>query len=245
MVIPAMDEADNIGWVLERMPALVDEVVLVDGDSRDDTVAVARSVRPDIVVLGQDRPGKGAALQAGFAAARGEILVMIDADCSMDPAEIDRYVDLLAEGYDVVKGSRSMLGGGSQDITVLRHLGNRFFVSLVNSLYGSDFTDLCYGFFAFRRRHLRTLGLTADGFEIETQIAVHALSAHLRIGEVASMEGARRHGESHLRTFRDGQRVLRTAVRERLPRPGSVARRHLPGVEWRVAALGARRVVGA
>lgn len=218
LVIPAMNEARNIGWVLERLPAEIDEVILVDGNSKDDTIAVSRAVRPDIRVVGQDRPGKGAALRAGFAAARGDVIVMIDADRSMDPAEIERFLALIGEGYDLVKGSRFMGDGGTTDMEHIRRLGNAALRGLANSLYRTRFTDLCYGFMAFRREHLPALALRGDGFEIETEIVVRACKSGLRIGEVASFEQPRGHGDSNLNTWRDGTRVLRVMLAHRFAR---------------------------
>ncbi|MGW5668411.1 glycosyltransferase family 2 protein [Micromonospora sp. NPDC003776] len=222
VVIPTLNEEKNIAWVLERMPAIVDEVVLVDGHSSDRTVEVARAIRPDIVVLTQHCRGKGDAARVAFAAATGDLIVMIDADGSMDPHEIHRFVTPLMNGYDFVKGSRFLAGGGSTDLTPLRRTGNNVLVRLTNSFFLVRFTDLCYGFVSFRRDCLPALALTAHGFEIETELVVHALKANLRIAEVPSNELPRRCGISNLRTFRDGQRVLRTLVRERLvrrPRP--------------------------
>lgn len=226
VVMPAMNEAKNLPWILERMPEVAD-VILVDTRSIDDTVDVAKALRPDIVVVTEPRRGKGRALRAGFAAATGDSIVMIDADGSMDPLEIPRYVELL-DRYDFVKGSRYLTGGDSDDLTWLRRNGNRGLLTVANTLFRSPFTDLCYGFCAFRREHLETLALTADGFEIETELVIHAVKAHLRIAEVPSVELTRLHGQSHLRTFRDGQRVLRTLLYERLtPTPASTeVRRH-------------------
>lgn len=216
VVIPAKNEARNIAWVLRLLPEWVDEVILVDGNSTDDTVDVARAVRPDIVIVNDDRPGKGAALRAGFAAATGDLIVMIDADGSMDPGEIDRYVELLDEGYDLVKGSRFMEGGGSADISHVRSLGNRVLRGLVNVLYGQRFSELCYGLMAFRTSRLPDMALRSDGFEIETEIVVRAIKADLRIAEVPSFELPRRYGDSNLNAFRDGRRVLRTLLTERI-----------------------------
>jgi hypothetical protein len=218
LVIPAMNEERNIGWVLERLPAVIDEVILVDGNSVDETVAVSRAIRPDIRVVGQDRKGKGAALRAGFAAARGDVVVMIDADRSMDPAEIQLYLDLLDEGYDLVKGSRFMENGGTTDMEHHRRWGNGALRGLVNGLYRTDFTDLCYGFVAFRRDQLGKMALRSDGFEIETEIVVRAINAGLRIGEVPSFESPRAFGDSNLNTWRDGTRVLKTLLRHRVKR---------------------------
>jgi glycosyltransferase involved in cell wall biosynthesis len=221
LVIPAMNEEKNIGWVLGRVPETVDEVILVDGNSKDNTVPVSRAIRPDIRIVGQDRPGKGAALRAGFAAARGDFIVMIDADRSMDPAEIQRYLDLLEQGHDLVKGSRFMGDGGTPDMELIRFLGNGVLRGLVNGLFRTDFTDLCYGFFAFRRDRLDDLALCSDGFEIETELVVRAVKAGLHIGEVPSFESPRAYGESHRNIWRDGWRVLKTLLRHRLMRKAS------------------------
>ncbi len=214
VVIPALNEEESIDWVLEQIPHWVSEVVLVDGLSTDRTEAVARSLRPDIVVVHQHERGKGAALRAGFAAARGEVIVMLDADGSTDPRELETFIEALRAGADFVKGSRALDGGGSIDLTMLRRAGNHGFVRLVNLLYGSRFTDLCYGYCAFWRHHLDALALTADGFEIETQLVLNAIKAGLKIGEVPSFELARRGGSSNLRAFRDGRSVLKTILRE-------------------------------
>jgi Glycosyl transferase family 2 len=228
VVIPAKNEAGNIGAVLSELPGSVTEVILVDGRSTDDTIEVARSVRPDIRVVCERRPGKGSALRTGFQAASGDIVVMLDADGSMTPSEIGRYLALLDDGFDLVKGSRFMAGGYSTDITLLRRSGNRALLALVNGLFRSKFTDLCYGFCAFHREHLDSLLLDASGFEIETQIVLRAVQAGLRIAEVPSVESQRTHGQSNLRTFRDGLRVLRTLFCEvlRPPAEGGGAGHH-------------------
>jgi glycosyltransferase involved in cell wall biosynthesis len=216
LVIPALNEEANIGWVLQRMPSIVGEVILVDGNSTDDTVAKARLIRPDVVVV-QSAHGKGAALRAGFARARGQIIVMMDADGSMDPIEIPRYLGLLSSGIDFVKGSRFSCGAGSSDITMSRRMGNWALVSIVNFMYRARFSDLCYGFCAFSRASLDAMNLDADGFEIETQIAVRALGAELRIAEVPSFESDRRSGESNLRPFWDGMRILHVLLKQVRP----------------------------
>lgn len=215
LIVPALNEERNIGWVLERLPLFVDEVILVDGRSTDDTIAVARRVRPDVRVVLERRAGKGAALRAGFAAARGDFIAMIDADGSMDPGEIERFISPLRDGRDFVKGSRFMVGGGTSDMSQVRRLGNASLLGAVNALYGTTFTDLCYGFMAFRRDRLDVMQLEADGFEIETEMVVRAILGGLSISEVPSFEAERLHGESHLSAWRDGRRVLATLLRER------------------------------
>jgi glycosyltransferase involved in cell wall biosynthesis len=213
LVIPVKNEARNIAWVLEQIADDVDEVILVDGNSTDATLITARSARPDVKVVTQEGNGKGSALRTGFLAASGDIIVMMDADGSMAPQEIRHYLHFLTNGYDFVKGSRFIAGGGSADITPFRRLGNRFLLGVFNSLYGADLTDLCYGFCAFHRRYLDLLALSATGFEIEAEMVTRAMQAGLRIAEVPSFEAPRRTGTSNLRSIRDGVRVLRTVVR--------------------------------
>jgi glycosyltransferase involved in cell wall biosynthesis len=218
-VIPAMNEAANLPHVFARIPDCVTEIVLVDGNSSDDTIAVARMLRPDVRVVIQHGRGKGNALACGFAAASGDIIVMLDADGSTDPAEIPAFIAPLLAGADFAKGSRYATGGGSADITPIRDSGNRVLGAVVNALFGTKFTDLCYGYNAFWASCLPHMHVTCDGFEVETLINVRVARAGLRVTEVPSYEQERLHGESNLRAIRDGRRVLTTILRERLHRP--------------------------
>lgn len=224
VVIPARNEAPNLEHVFATIPSWVDEVVLVDGHSTDGTVARAQQLYPLVRVVRQAGRGKGDALQAGFAVAKGEIIVMMDADGSTDGAEIPRFVAALMTGADLAKGSRFASGGGSDDITLSRYLGNRFLSLLVNRVFGTSYTDLCYGYNAVWAKHLDRLNLDCDGFEIETVINVRAARAGLIIHEVPSHEHQRVHGMSNLRVVRDGIRIARFIMRERFPgkadRPG-------------------------
>ncbi|HEX2702962.1 MAG TPA: glycosyltransferase family 2 protein [Solirubrobacteraceae bacterium] len=220
VVIPTLNEAANLPHVLTRIPASVDEVVLVDGRSIDDTIVVARALRPDIRVVLQDGRGKGNALACGFAAAHGSIIVMLDADGSTDPAEIDAFVAPLLAGHDFAKGSRFLGAGGSEDITGVRRAGNRVLLALLNVLYGTRYTDLCYGYNAFWRSCLPHMSVNCDGFEVETLITARVARAGLSVVEVPSVEHERLHGVSNLNALPDGMRVLRTILRERIRRVG-------------------------
>ncbi len=214
VVIAALNEADNLPYVFSRLPDGLHEVILVDGHSVDDTVAVARRLRPDVRILTQSGRGKGRAMAEGFNACAGEIIVALDADGSTDPAEIPRFVAALCNGADFVKGSRFAQGGLSTDITRARSLGNRALGAVVNALYGTHYTDLCYGYNAFWARCLPYLRVDCDGFEVETLMNVRIAKAGLIVHEVPSYEQVRMHGASNLHTIRDGSRVLRTIVRE-------------------------------
>jgi glycosyltransferase involved in cell wall biosynthesis len=230
VVIPTLNEAENLEHVLPELPEGVYEVILVDGGSSDGTCETARRLRPDIRVISQTRSGKGNALACGFAACTGDIIVMLDADGSADPAEIARFVDALLTGADFAKGTRFAAGGGSADITRLRSLGNRLLTGFVNVTCTTKYSDLCYGYNAFwAATCLPILGLDwqspppeegdgrlwGDGFEIETLINVRIAVAGLKVAEVPSYEKSRLHGVSNLNAASDGLRVLRTILSER------------------------------
>ncbi len=216
VVIPTLNEAANLPHVFARLPfEELFEIILVDGHSTDDTIEMARELCPTVRVLLQDGKGKGNALACGFAAARGDIIVMLDADGSTDPQEIPAYVDALFQGADFAKGSRFADGGGSVDITPIRSLGNRFLNGTVNVLFGTRYTDLCYGYNAFWADVRPTINVDCAGFEVETLINVRVAKAGLNVAEVPSMEHERIHGVSKLHPVRDGLRVLRTILSER------------------------------
>jgi len=154
---------------------------------------------------------------------------MFDAVGSADAAEIPKFLDALTGGADVAKGTRFATAptAGSEDITPLRRAGNAGLNRLANVLLRSSYTDLCYGYNAFWRDLVPTLDLPAqdlsapesgmlwgDGFEIETVINCRMAAAGVEITEVGSVELSRIHGESNLRTFSDGFRVLRTIFAE-------------------------------
>lgn len=234
VVIAAMNEAENLPYVFARLPEGLHEVILVDGHSVDETAAVARNLRPDIVIVPQTGRGKGNALAEGFAVCTGEIVVALDADGSTDAAEIPRFVAALCNGADFVKGSRFAQGGSSTDITRIRSVGNHVLNTLVNTLYGTHYTDLCYGYNAFWARCLPYMHVDCDGFEVETLINVRIAKAGLVIHEVPSYEHPRLHGSSNLHAVRDGSRVLRTIVLERI---SAASRRSLiPRIAYRLLA---------
>jgi glycosyltransferase involved in cell wall biosynthesis len=215
VVIPAINEADNLGFIIPLLPAVVDEVILVDGRSTDGTVEVARRLWPSVRVLDQIGEGKGDALIGGFGAATGDIIVMLDADGSADPGEIPRFLEALEQGAQFAKGTRFASGGGSQDITRLRRAGNTALTRLVNLLFRTKYSDLCYGYNAFLAECLPHLNVDCNGFEVETLINVRLAKAGLRVMEVPSFEHARISGRSNLNAVRDGWRVLRTILSER------------------------------
>jgi glycosyltransferase involved in cell wall biosynthesis len=256
VVVPALNEARNLPHVFARLPADIYEVIVVDGHSVDDTIAVARQLRPDVRIVQQTRRGKGNALACGFEAATGDVIAMVDADGSADPGEIPNFVDALLSGADFAKGTRFAAGGGSSDITRLRSLGNHLLGAVVNLSHGTHYSDLCYGFNVFWQKYVPVLGLDitsppsprgdgrlwGDGFEIETLIHMRVAAEGLRVAEVPSFEHPRIHGVSNLNAFSDGLRVLTTIlVERRRARRRHRPRRRAPGA--RTAAVPARDLI--
>jgi glycosyltransferase involved in cell wall biosynthesis len=256
VVVPTLNEARNLPYVFSRLPADLHEVIVVDGHSVDDTIAVARRLRPDVRVVQQTRCGKGNALACGFEAATGDVIAMVDADGSADPSEIPTFVHALLGGADFAKGTRFAAGGGSSDITKLRRRGNHLLVAAVNLCYGTHYSDLCYGFNVFWQKYVPVLGLDVtsppspkgdgrlwgDGFEIETLIHLRVAEEGLRVAEVPSFEHPRIHGVSNLDAFSDGLRVLTTILFERRHARHRHRSRHRAPVA-RTAAVQARSLI--
>ena len=218
VVIPTLNEAGHLPFVLNTIPDWVHEIIIVDGRSRDDTERIAKVLRPDVRIVRQTRRGKGAAIRAGFEAAKGDVLVIMDADGSMDGSEIEDFVSALVAGADYVKGSRFAHGGGSVDITRLRRFGDWGICLLIWMLFGVHYTDGTYGFKAMWADCLERIVIDTDGFEVELLIDIRAQRARLRTVEVPCFETNRIHGTSNLNAFRDGLSCFIVIVKERMRR---------------------------
>ena len=219
LVVCTLNEAGNVGDVLRRVPPVVDEILVVDGHSTDGTVREALAADPRVRVAFQEGRGKGDALRKGFRLARGDVVVQMDADGSMDPGEIPAFMAAIEAGADVAKGSRYLPGGGSDDLTPIRAFGNGWMCALGNLLHGARFTDLCYGFLAFRKRALDSIRIRSNGFDVEAEVALKLFRAGYRVVEVPSFEHDRVHGHSHLHAVRDGWTIVRTILSLPLAHP--------------------------
>lgn len=241
VIIPTLNEARNLPRVLPFLPQGLHQVIMVDGHSADNTVAVARRLRPDVLIITQDHGGKRNALACGSAAATGDIIVMLDADGSVDPAEIPQFVSVLLGGADFVKGTRFADRGAGSGITSSGRIASHVLSALVNALCHTHYSDPCYGFNAFWRRHVPVLGLGEEspaksdgaprppggGFEVDTLINIRAAQAGLTVKEVASYGYPRTHGVSNLNALNDGLRILLAVLSEqyrpRCRRPSAIA----------------------
>jgi glycosyltransferase involved in cell wall biosynthesis len=218
VIIPTLNEAGNFPYVLNTLPGWVHEVIVVDGLSRDDTERVAKVLRPDVRIIRQTTKGKGAAMRAGLQAATGDILIAMDADGSMDGAAIEAIREALINGADYVKGSRFCEGAGSADITRIRRLGDMGICWMIRILFGAKYSDVTYGFIGLWANKLSSIDIDSDGFEVETLIGIRAHRAGLKTVEVPCFESNRIYGTSNLSATRDGLRILRVILRERLRR---------------------------
>ena len=214
VIIPTLNEADNIKYVFPYIPQFVDEIIVIDGNSTDGTIEEILKFRDDTRIIIDKTPGKGSAIRKGLEMATGDFIIMMDADGSHDPKEIPGLIEPVLNGYDVAKGSRLLPGGGSDDFTVFRKLGNKIFITMVNKMYGSNYTDLCYGYRAFKKEALAKMYCKSKGFEIETEQSILMIKAGLKIKEIPSFEAKRKNGESRLHSFRDGWRILNIIIKE-------------------------------
>jgi glycosyltransferase involved in cell wall biosynthesis len=217
IVVPTLNEEENIAGVIHELNQMgYNDILIVDGNSVDKTVEIAKEFRVNILV--QNEKGKGAALRQAFNhdGLDGDVVVMMDADGSMNPKEIPLFIEALDSGADLVKGSRFLAFAYSEDMNLIRRIGNLFFISLVNWLCSANYTDLCYGFAAFRKDAIKKLipYLKSINFEIEAEIFVKAKKLGMNITEVPSIELRRRHGKSNLNALRDGIRIFKTIIEE-------------------------------
>ena len=214
VIIPTLNEEKTIGSIIERTFTYTDKVLVIDGWSDDSTIEIAKKMGARIMF--QNGRGKGAALKEAFEYVNGEIIVILDGDGSMKPEEIPMFLKGIYSGADIVKGSRFLGEGGSEDISLLRRFGNTLFTILVNIIWKSNFTDLCYGYMAFRKDTVKKLSpvLFSKGFTIETEMIIKAKKLGLKIIEVPSFELKRLFGQSKLKTFKDGWEIFITILKE-------------------------------
>ncbi len=164
VIICTLNEAESLPHVLPKIPNWVSEVLLVDGNSVDATVEVAKKIRPEIRVLHQPGKGKGDALKCGIRQATGDIIVTLDADGATDPEEMSQFTEPLLNGYDFAKGSRFL--NNQPNMPLHRQFGNWVLVTTANILHGTRYTDICSGYNAFWNTAIEKISLENDGFQM-------------------------------------------------------------------------------
>jgi glycosyltransferase involved in cell wall biosynthesis len=235
LVLPVRNERQNIERLVGSVPDFIDEIIVVDGNSTDGSFEIARTIDKVSIVVRQAHKGKGAALSLGFSISTGEYVFVMDTDGSMNPGELQLLAEALRSGASAAKGSRNLVGGGSDDITQFRNAGNDFLTWLTNRLYRASLSDITYGYWGLRRETLHDLGLIffdskdprifshramtyGQGFEIEALMLCRILRAQRTLVEIPCWEHERWSGSSNLHAVSDGLRTLRAILRERFRR---------------------------
>ena len=220
VLLPCYNEAAAIAQTVAGFrAALPDAAIYVyDNNSIDDTVAVARAA--GAIVRTERMQGKGNVVRRMFADVDADIYVMADGDATYDPAAAPAMVARLCEdGLDMVVGTRVH---EAADAYRRGHvLGNRAMTALLARLFGRSFTDIFSGYRVFSRRFVKSFPVLSSGFEIETEMSVHALELKMPVGELETRYFARIEGSSSkLNTYRDGARIARTiAMLYRIEKP--------------------------
>jgi glycosyltransferase involved in cell wall biosynthesis len=210
VVLPCFNEeaaiAETIGGFRAALPGAT--IYVYDNNSSDRTVEIARGA--GAVVRSERQQGKGNVVRRMFADVDADIYVMADGDLTYDPAAAPAMVALLVdEQLDMVVGTREH--DAAEAYRGGHVLGNKLFTGLLSKLFGRSFSDIFSGYRVFSRRFVKSFPVLSEGFEIETEISVHALELKMPVGEVATAYGARPEGSaSKLSTYRDGWRILRT-----------------------------------
>lgn len=220
VLLPCFNEEAAIVRTIEGFrKALPGAAIYVyDNNSRDGTVELARSAGAEVRSEGMQ--GKGHVVRRMFADIDADVYIMADGDLTYDPAAAPAMVKLLLDDrLDMVVGTR--LHEAKDAYRGGHVIGNRLFTGLLSRLFGRSFSDIFSGYRVFSRRFVKSFPVLSEGFEIETEISVHALELRMPVGEVETAYGARPEGsESKLSTFRDGWRILKTiATLYRIERP--------------------------
>lgn len=220
VLLPCLNEAPAIGGVIAEFRQALPQadIYVIDNGSRDATAEVARLAGAEVIL--EPQAGKGNAVRRAFAAVEADVYLLADGDGTYDAARAPELIDtLLAQRLDMVVGARS---SASDDAFRWGHkYGNRLFNLILKRTFASTFEDVFSGYRVLSRRYVRSFPALSQGFEIETEMAVHAILLRMPTAEVATQYGSRIPGtSSKLSTLRDGLRVLATVVRLfRLHRP--------------------------
>ncbi|MBU0662307.1 MAG: glycosyltransferase family 2 protein [Candidatus Diapherotrites archaeon] len=215
VVIPTLNEEDNLPLVVKRISRnYVDEILVVDGGSKDATIKVAKRLRLRVIM--QEGRGLGNAYRTGAKKAKGDIMIILDADGSHKPEDIPRLLRKMRQGYDLVVGSRLKRGVRSSDMTFFRLYANYFVAFIMRVLFRVPLTDPWMGFRAIDRKKFLALNTSAPGQEADLEMEIKAKKKGMRIAEIETFEPRRLHGDSKFNVFFDGMRGSVLFARELL-----------------------------
>lgn len=214
IIVPAYNEADGIVETIKRCQRVCgkeDEVVVVDDGSKDQTVSLARAQNVKVVELKTNK-GKATALQTGFGAAKNDVLITIDADCTYPPEDIPLLIKSL-EHADMVVGSR-FTGKKSVHLPLQRQMANQLGARVTSLILGQKITDVTSGLRAFRKEWIHSIPIEAKGLDFEAELTARTVAAGYQYAEVPISVDHRR-GQSSLRFWRDTGRFFLAVLRGR------------------------------
>lgn len=215
VIIPCLNEVGSIEAVLNDIPKdRVDEVLVADGGSTDGTVELVTRLGYRIVT--QTEKGFGAAVDNGFKQAKGDIVVVLNADGSQNPKDIPNLVDKINQGYDLVLASRYLPGGGSEEDTFLHHIGNKFFTFLCNALYQVGVSDVLYFFLAAKKAIFEKVKTNCPDAGYCVELPIKTRRAGFKITDVPSFEKKRTAGKAKVHTLSTGFKILMTLLKQAL-----------------------------
>lgn len=215
VLVPCYNEAATIAAVVRDFARSLPEatVFVYDNNSSDDTAALAREA--GAVVRREVRQGKGHVMRRMFADIDADVYVMVDGDDTYDASDAPAMVAMvLEEQVDMVVGARQAIPDADGVYPRGHTAGNRAFSGAFRRLFASSFTDIFSGYRAMSRRFVKSLPLTAHGFEVETEISAHAVEIDALCAEIPTDYGSRpEDSHSKLNTYKDGFRILFAALR--------------------------------
>ena len=213
LVIPTRNEAGSLEKTIKEIPTgFVDEIVVSDGHSADGTLEIAKKLGCKAIT--QEGKGFGLGIISGIQQATGNVIIIMDADGSQNPADIPRLLEKINEGYDVGWGSRYLGGGKTDDDTWLRYFGNKFFTFLTGAIHGLKVADILYMFAAFKKDIFDKIKLESPGFEFCIELPIKAHKAGFKFGEVACVERKRMTGETKVNDLVDGYKILKAILKK-------------------------------
>jgi len=219
IILPTLNEEEAIGRVIEEIPVrdLADKgydvnVMVVDGNSTDRTRQIAEAKGAEVII--ESRKGKGRAMRTAFDTVDADFIFMLDADYTYPATYIPEMLDILQRDCDVVIGSRlkgQIERGGMSRLNVV---GNRLLTLMANILYQTRISDLCTGYWGFKREVIPTLSLTADGFDFEADLFSQVGKKGYRINEIP-IDYRRRQSPAKLNSIRDGLKIGKALIKKR------------------------------
>jgi glycosyltransferase involved in cell wall biosynthesis len=236
VVIPTKNEKNHIS-ALSRYIDEFEEIIFVDANSNDGTIEAIQKNFPDSILLEQgDFKGKGSALILGLLKSSADYLIILDADMPISVSEIRAMKQKFRDepDIDLIKTSRHLPGGGSEDLTPVRNFGAIFFAFLTRIIYRTNWTEMCYGFWGIKNSKIEELNLNdllyntnesinrflslpyGHSFELDQIVFLRSLKRKFRIEEIASYEKKRIFGNTNLSALRDGFRTTLVIFNEKL-----------------------------